>query len=290
MRIRQQLTSTKHSSGRNNKKLYITVHQTGNTSKGANAAAHANLQSRGNVRGASWHWQVDDVEAVQSFTHDWQLWHAGDGAGDGNRNSIAIEMCVNSDGNYAKALENLITLIQKIMKDEGISASRVVQHNHWSGKNCPAQIRSRGEWSKIKDAISGGKPVSKPTPAPSKPKPKPKPSKGKIKVDGLWGGDTTRRAQEVLGTYVDGVVSSQPSIWRAPNPGLTVGWEWVKNSKGSPMIGALQEVLGVKADRKFGRVSIIAFQKRMGTHADGELWRNSPAIKEFQRRLNEGRI
>jgi len=171
MRIRQQLTTTKHTYGRKNKKLFITVHQTGNTTKGANAAAHANLQSRGNVRAAAWHWQVDDKEAVQSFTHDWQLYQSGDGRGNGNLASIAIEMCVNSDGNYGKALENLITLIQKIMEDEGISASRVVQHNHWSGKNCPAQIRSRGEWSKIKDAISGGKPVSKPTPAPSKPKP-----------------------------------------------------------------------------------------------------------------------
>lgn len=170
MKIRKQLTSTKHSYGRKNKKLFITVHQTGNTSKGANAAAHANLQSRGNVRGASWHWQVDDKEAVQSFTHDWQLWHAGDGRGNGNLTSIAIEMCVNSDGNYAKALNNLITLIKKIMKDEGISETRVVQHNHWSGKNCPAQIRGRGEWSKIKNAIGS----SKPAPAP-KPTPKPKP-------------------------------------------------------------------------------------------------------------------
>lgn len=170
MKIRKQLTSTKHSYGRKNKKLFITVHQTGNTSKGANAAAHANLQSNGNVRGASWHWQVDDKEAVQSFTHDWQLWHAGDGRGNGNLTSIAIEMCVNSDGNYAKALNNLITLIKKIMKDEGISETRVVQHNHWSGKNCPAQIRGRGEWSKIKNAIGS----SKPAPAP-KPTPKPKP-------------------------------------------------------------------------------------------------------------------
>jgi len=175
MKIRQQLTSTKHTYGRNNKKLYITVHQTGNTSKGANAAAHANLQSRGNVRAAAWHWQVDDKEAVQSFTHDWQLWQSGDGRGNGNLNSIAIEMCVNSDGNYAKALENLITLVQKIRADEGIPASRVVQHNHWSGKNCPAQIRARGEWNKVK----GAAPAPKPTPTP-KPTPKPSPPKTKV--------------------------------------------------------------------------------------------------------------
>lgn len=43
--------------GKNSRK-YITVHQTGNTSRGANAQMHANLQSRGNSRSAGWHWQV----------------------------------------------------------------------------------------------------------------------------------------------------------------------------------------------------------------------------------------
>lgn len=115
-------------------------------------------------------------------------------------------------------------------------------------------------------------------------------SRPKLKVDGLWGGDTTRRAQEVLGTYADGVVSSQPSVWRKPNPGLTTGWNWVKNANGSPMIKALQRKLGVTADGKFGTQSIRKFQARMGTPIDGKLWRNSPAIKEFQRRLNKGKI
>jgi len=112
----------------------------------------------------------------------------------------------------------------------------------------------------------------------------------KLKIDGIWGAGTTRRAQEVFGTYVDGVVSSQPSIWKKPNPGLTSGWEWVKNSKGSTLIKAIQKWLGVKQDGKFGEQSIRKFQARMGTPIDGKLWRNSPAIKEFQRRLNEGKI
>ena len=47
----------KNGFGNNNKKKYLTIHQTGNTSKGANAAMHAKLQLN-NSREASWHWQV----------------------------------------------------------------------------------------------------------------------------------------------------------------------------------------------------------------------------------------
>lgn len=126
--------------GTGNPKKFITVHQTGNPSRGANAQVHANLQSRG--FSASWHWQVDDKEAIQSFDHTWRLFHAGDGRGKGNMESIGIESCINSDGDYVKAVRNTTKLVAKIMKDEGIPISRVVQHNYWSGKNCPMQIRA----------------------------------------------------------------------------------------------------------------------------------------------------
>src|SRR5690625_753819 len=102
MQIKKQLVSqdviNKRSYGKGNPKRYITVHQTGNTSRGANAQVHANLQSRLNPRQASWHYQVDDKEVIQSFSDDVKCWHAGDGQGKGNTESIAIEMCINSDG------------------------------------------------------------------------------------------------------------------------------------------------------------------------------------------------
>ncbi|MCE4044096.1 MULTISPECIES: N-acetylmuramoyl-L-alanine amidase [Lysinibacillus] len=39
---------------------------------------------------------MDDKEAVQSFTHDWQCWAAG--STKGNNEAIHIEMCMNVDG------------------------------------------------------------------------------------------------------------------------------------------------------------------------------------------------
>lgn len=109
-------------------------------------------------------------------------------------------------------------------------------------------------------------------------------------VDGIWGSATTRRLQQELGTPVDGFVSSQPLIWRTMNPGLTTGWDWEQYASGSRVISAYQEILGVQRDGKFGLNSIRAFQHRMGTTVDGELWKESPAIKELQRRLNKGKV
>src|SRR5690625_96605 len=145
--------------GGTNKKQYITVHQTGNTSKGADAGAHARLQANGNSRSASWHYQVDDKEIIQSFSDNAQCWHAGDGRGTGNLNSIGIELCINSDGDYKKTLENGAELVRHLMAKYNIPIINVKQHNHWSGKNCPAQIRAGKEgnsWNDFLNMVSGG--------------------------------------------------------------------------------------------------------------------------------------
>jgi len=73
--------------------LGITIHGTGNRAVGANAAAHANLQARGNSRSASWNITVDDREAVRSFPNSVRTWHAGTGsAGDGD-DTVARSSC-----------------------------------------------------------------------------------------------------------------------------------------------------------------------------------------------------
>lgn len=142
MKTRKELiSSTPFSYGKKNPKKYITVHQTGNTRAGADADAHARLQ-KNKTSGTAWHYTVDDKESIQSFDHKFQLWAAGDGRGKGNTESIHVEICVNSDGDYKKAVENGAQTVANIMKKEGISIANVKQHNFWSGKNCPEQIRA----------------------------------------------------------------------------------------------------------------------------------------------------
>ena len=137
----------------------VTVHQTGNTNAGANAQAHANIQSRLNPRQASWHYSVDDKEAIQSFEDTAQVWAAGDGRGPGNLTSIHVEICINSDGDYAKAVQNGAELTKHLLDKHGLSVGDVKQHNDWAPKNCPAQIRAGKNgitWAKFLDMVVGG--------------------------------------------------------------------------------------------------------------------------------------
>ncbi len=157
--IKQQLVPTRSlTSGVGNLCNYITIHETANTAKGANAQSHANLQSKGNSRLASWHYQVDDKEIIQSFLDNVQCWHAGDGQGKGNMESIGIEICVNSDGNFKNAVQNAAELVKQLMEKHNIPINNVVQHNRWSGKDCPHNLRdgSKGiHWGDFIGLVKG---------------------------------------------------------------------------------------------------------------------------------------
>ena len=118
---------------------WVTIHETANRARGADARAHANLQTRGNAR-ASWHYQIDDTRVIQSFPDRIRCAHAGNR--EGNRVSIGIEMCVNVDGDYLATVKNTARLVAVLMLRHGIPIDRVVQHNHWSGKNCPTILRA----------------------------------------------------------------------------------------------------------------------------------------------------
>lgn len=138
--------------GRKMKPKYITVHNTANTSRGANAEMHARYQHNGSGgRQASWHYTVDDTEIWQTLEDTQQGWHAGDGSGAGNTQSIGIEICENSDGNFDKAVKNAQRLIRKLMNKHGMSINNVVPHKHWSGKNCPRKLL--GNWDEFKAGL-----------------------------------------------------------------------------------------------------------------------------------------
>ena len=114
---------------------------------------------------------------------------------------------------------------------------------------------------------------------------------GPVKVDGYWGINTTLRAQQVAGTPVDGVVSSQDAGWRSILPGCTTGWEWSRDPRGSQLIQAVQRACGVKPDGLFGRGTANAFICRYGNGVcDDRLDAPSIAIKGFQRAINDGHL
>ena len=133
-----------------NPDTYITIHETGNAAKGADAAAHgAYLDSAaGEDDLVSWHYTVDDHAIVQHLPDYETAYHAGDGKdGPGNTTSIGVEICVNAGGDFAQAQANAASLVRLLMEEHGIPIDRVVQHNHWNGKDCPKTIRATtGAW------------------------------------------------------------------------------------------------------------------------------------------------
>lgn len=140
MKITRMITNNRNHYTGTNKRKYITIHETGNRNKGTGALNHARYINSGSS--VTWHYTVDDTQVVQHYEDTVQCWHAGDGRGDGNLNSVGIEMCINSDGNMNKTIENTVELVQHLMNKHNIPITNVVQHNHWSGKNCPANMRS----------------------------------------------------------------------------------------------------------------------------------------------------
>ena len=145
--------------GGSNPDTYITIHETGNTDAGADAAAHGKYlaSSTGEASLTSWHYTVDDHAIVQHLPDNETAYHAGDGAtGPGNTASIGIEICVNSDGDFEKAKANAASLVRLLMAEHGIPLANIKQHHDWNGKNCPATIRStHGAWEAFLALCSG---------------------------------------------------------------------------------------------------------------------------------------
>ena len=155
--IKKQINYNK--SNRKSAIKYIVIHDTGNTGKGANALSHFNYFNSDN-RNSSADFFVDSTQIIQINDYTkFYTWHCGDGKGKygiTNANSIGIEMCINSDGNYAAAFLKTIELTRYLMKQLNIPIERVVRHYDASRKNCPASMSSNNWtiWRNFKNKLS----------------------------------------------------------------------------------------------------------------------------------------
>ncbi len=271
--------------GPGSRELGVVVHETANKSRGANAAAHARLQAGGNVRNASWNWTVDETEAVQSFANDIRTWSAGRGA----EHLVAIEMCVNVDGDYAQTVQNTIELIQWL-RTQGVG-TQLKNHHDITGKNCPTQLLAGadGGWDAFVRRVNG-------TPAPPRPTP-PQPSG--LKEDGFEGPGTLGAMQRAIGSAnPDGTLSSPSNFTRALQRFL--------NDRGfRDYQGKVLEVdgFGHRTNVPSQVITVTrtdwAFQQYLETTAtgrarkyvgDGKWGRPSAGVKIIQAELNAGRL
>jgi len=152
---------------------YITIHSTDNPN--ATALQHARGMAVGAFRGKTkwnrtgymtWHFTVDDVQAIQSLPLNIQGEHA-DHDGPGNNTSIGIEICeLRNPARQAAALERAARLTAWLMRDQNIPLDHVVPHYHWpqwhfhgNQKNCPRILLEHGKpgprWEAFLQKING---------------------------------------------------------------------------------------------------------------------------------------
>lgn len=161
MKINNKYVSAKNSYSKN-KKQYIVIHNTDNFKRTATAEAHAKAQQAGHLAGISAHVYVDDIAAYKALYYKFGAWHVGVNYGTGNlfgvihnQNSLAIEICCYEGIDYEKAFQNAVDVCKQLMKKYKISADHVVQHYDVCSKNCPSQIRARGDWDRFQALIRG---------------------------------------------------------------------------------------------------------------------------------------
>ncbi len=164
MNIKTEFISTVNTYAGENKAKYIVIHETDNFAEGAGARKHAEAQAAGHLS-TSVHYYAGSDGVYQAAAHTDGVWAIGkeyDGEHSikdaTNRNTINVEICVNSDGDYAKARQNAIELVKHLIQTTGIPAERVIRHHDARGKYCPRKMMDDPSlWEDFKAQIQAGK-------------------------------------------------------------------------------------------------------------------------------------
>ena len=108
-----------------------------------------------NMGGVVVHYYVDELGAWQNLREEEQGWHAGDGAGPGNTQSVAIEIIMDGStgADNVKAEDNGARLAAAILHRWGLGIDDLHSHYFYNGKNCPLYIRPH--WAAFEAKVKG---------------------------------------------------------------------------------------------------------------------------------------
>ncbi len=67
----------------------------------------------------------------------------------GNNNSTGIEMCVNTNGDIYDTWQRTAKLVASLLVEHQLGLDRVVQHNSFTGKNCPQSLIMSSYWDRF---------------------------------------------------------------------------------------------------------------------------------------------
>lgn len=132
----------------------ICIHNTANDAPAEKEARYVH----NNPDATSYHFAVDDKQAIQILPLDRNGWHAGDGAlGVGNRKSIGIEICYSLSGGvrFERAQENAAELTAYLLNNYGwgMDASRITKHEDYAKKHCPHRTLDDYGWQYFIDLV-----------------------------------------------------------------------------------------------------------------------------------------
>lgn len=280
--------SNNYSVGRSGRKIEkVTVHHMA----GVLTAKQCGSIFQNGSRSASSNYGIGKNGEIALFVDEANTSYA-DANWDSNCKSVTIECSNNKTGGdwtvSDTVLNSLINLIADIFKRNGIKKAikgeTITWHSMYSATTCPGNyLRSKMDYIVEEVNKKLGNSTSDSTSTDKKEE-----TKHKIDVDGLWGTDTTKKAQEVFGTTVDGKVTDQRKEYEAKNPGL-ISFEWLSepSSYGSELIRAIQKKVGANVDGWIGTETIKKMQKWLGTIQDGYVSSPSAMVKAFQKWLNK---
>lgn len=151
---------------------FVTIHEVGNTSPGADEDMHEQfVRNGGGENSVSFQGVCGPTKFIQLMPMNEAAWHASDGySGRGNRDSFAIETI--QIGDFNRTLNHLAWVVAEMFRNPrrfafnaaipmiddlppALVKERVKQHNFWAPdrKNCPQFIRDRGLWGAFLDAV-----------------------------------------------------------------------------------------------------------------------------------------
>ncbi len=259
----------------------IVIHWWGEPS-GATHQGIVNYLAGPNVAMVSAHYVVSQERTTQIVSLADTAYHAGNYPI--NAQSVGIECRPEMDDKTVERVRKLITSLRQHFGPLWLGP-----HQQFSATGCPGAYMSLIPEFK---ALAAGSKTDIPTPPGAAPVPPPADPQQTLEVDGYWGSATTLKLQQVLGTPADGVVSGQVASWKAQNPGLVSGWEWVDeaSAKGSEVLRALQGKVGADIDGLIGPSTIKALQGHYAQPQNGVLLGGSATIKALQQALNAGKV
>ena len=158
-RIENNLTNVNYT-WRGSSPTWIVIHNSYNQTSNPPIAYNNTQYFKNEYRGASANYFIDDGDTIYCCVEPTNTaWHCGEADsrnGCHNYNSIGIEVCEPANGKFTdKEIANLSWLVQKLMGDYSIPASRICRHYDVTGKNCPWYYTDDARWNELKAQIIG---------------------------------------------------------------------------------------------------------------------------------------